>query len=127
MMSPRAFISFEMEDRWARDFLVQHARDSRNEIDFVDYSVQNPFDSAWKTNCRARIAATQGTIVLIGATTFASEAVLWEIAETIRQRHFLFGIQIRKDANNRIPAGLPPTNVIRWDFKQVTEWLSTWV
>lgn len=35
-MPPRAFISFEMEDRWARDFLVQQAKDKRNDIEFVD-------------------------------------------------------------------------------------------
>jgi hypothetical protein len=27
MAPPRAFTSFEMEDKWARDFLVQHAKD----------------------------------------------------------------------------------------------------
>jgi hypothetical protein len=39
-MSPRAFISFEMEDDWARKFLVQDAHDSRNDIEFLDYLVQ---------------------------------------------------------------------------------------
>jgi len=26
-MAPRAFISFQMEDKWARGFLVQHAKE----------------------------------------------------------------------------------------------------
>lgn len=126
-MAPRAFISFEMEDRWARDFLVQHAKDKRNDIEFVDYSVQNPWDSSWKTNCKERISRTKGTIVLIGPTTYASEAVLWEIAETVRQGHYMFGVQINKDKTHTVPAGLAPKNVIRWDFDQMVEWLSTWV
>jgi hypothetical protein len=96
-MPPRAFISFEMEDKWARDFLVQQAKDRRNDIQFVDYSVQDPFDSAWKTRCKERIARTRGTIVLIGETTYRSEAVKWEIAESNRQGHYLFGIQINSD------------------------------
>jgi hypothetical protein len=29
MAQPRAFISFEMEDKWARDFLVQQAKDKK--------------------------------------------------------------------------------------------------
>jgi hypothetical protein len=70
-MAPRAFISFEMEDRWARDFLVQHGKDKRNDIEFVDYSVQDAFDSAWKTQCRERIGRTKGTIVLVGPTTYS--------------------------------------------------------
>lgn len=63
MATPGAFISFEMEDRWARNFLVEHAKDKNNDIQFVDYSVQEPFDSSWKTNCRERIARTKGTII----------------------------------------------------------------
>lgn len=125
-MPPRAFISFEMEDKWARDFLVQQARDQRNDIQFVDYSVQNPFDTSWKTNCRERIKQTSGTIVLVGPTTYNSSAVLWEIEETARQGNFLFGIQIHKDRTHPIPAGLPATDVIRWDFNQIIRWLATW-
>jgi len=34
MAKPRAFISFEMEDRWARDFLAQQAKDKNNDIEY---------------------------------------------------------------------------------------------
>ncbi|MFD5079008.1 TIR domain-containing protein [Streptomyces sp. NPDC058371] len=127
MARPRAFISFQMEDRWARDFLKEHARNPGNEVDFVDYSVQDPFDSSWKTQCRLRIAQTKGTIVLIGPTTYQSEAVDWEIRETINQNHYLFGIQISSDKTHRVPDGIPSSAVIRWNFSQISTWLSTWV
>lgn len=126
MAPPKAFISFEMEDKWARDFLAQHAKDKKNDIEFYDYSVKDPFDSKWKTECVKRIALTKGTIVLVGPTTSKSEAVLWEIAETIRQSHYIFGIQINKDKTHPIPKGLPNQNVIRWDFEQISSWLKTW-
>lgn len=125
-MVPRAFISFEMEDRWARDFLVQQSKDKRNDLQFVDYSVQDAFDTAWKTNCRSRIAQTKGTIVLVGSTTHKSAAVIWEIGETLRQHHYLFGIQIDRESSHPIPAGVPAANVIRWDFEQIVKWLGTW-
>jgi hypothetical protein len=127
MPAPRAFISFEMEDKWARGFLVQHAKDKKNDIEFFDYSVQDPFDSKWKTECTKRISSTKGTIVLIGPTTYKSEAVLWEIAETARQGKYIFGIQINRDKTYTIPQGLPSKNVIRWDFEQIIQWLKTWV
>lgn len=127
MASPRAFISFEMEDKWARDFLVEQAKDKKNDISFYDYSVKDPFDSKWKTECKKRIALTKGTIVLIGPTTYKSEAVLWEIAETSRQDHYIFGIQINRDKTHLVPKGLPAANVIRWNFEQIIKWLSTWV
>jgi hypothetical protein len=127
MAEPRAFISFEMEDHWARVFLVQQARDKNNDIAFYDYSIKDPFDSKWKTECTKRIAMTKGTIVLVGKTTWKSEAVLWEIAETIQQDHYIFGIQINRDETHTIPKGLPSQNVIRWDFDQIVKWLKTWV
>lgn len=126
MSQPRAFISFEMEDRWARDFLAQHAKDDNNEIEFYDYSVKDPFDSKWKTECRKRIGVTKGTIVLVGKTTWKSDGVLWEIAETAVQDHYMFGIQINRDQTHPIPKGLPSKNVIRWDFAQIAKWLKTW-
>lgn len=126
MAKPRAFVSFEMEDKWARDFLAQHAKDKNNDIEFLDYGVKDPFESKWKTECRKQIVLTKGTIVLIGSTTYRSEAVLWEIAETIRQDHYIFGIQINQDKTHRIPDGLSSQNVIRWDFSRIVSWLSTW-
>lgn len=126
-MGPRAFVSFEMEDRWARDFLVQQAKDKNNDISFVDYSVQDPFDSSWKTQCELRIGRTKGTIVLIGPTTYKSEAVIWEIAETGQQGNYLFGVQINKDETHPIPVGLSSGSVIRWNFDKIVQWLSTWV
>lgn len=125
-MAPRAFISFEMEDQWSRSFLVQHAHDRNNSIEFQDYSVKTPWDQSWKTNCKARIARTAGTIVMIGPTTFRSDAVLWEVAETRRQGHPLFGIQINHDRTWPIPQGVPSSSVIRWDFDLIVARLATW-
>lgn len=45
-------ISVEMEDKWARDFLVQQAKDENNEIEFYDYSGQDPLESKWETGCK---------------------------------------------------------------------------
>lgn len=125
MATLRAFISFEMEDRWARDLLVQHAKAKNDEIEFYDYLVTDPFDSEWKSECKRRMAKTNGTIVLIGPTTSKSGAVAWEIAESHRQGHEVLGIQINNSEANPLPAGLPGTNVIGWDFDQVVEWLKT--
>lgn len=126
MAKPRAFISFEMEDRWARDFLVEQAKQRNNKIEFVDYSVHDPFDSKWKTNCKDRIARTAGTIVLIGKTTYRSEAVLWEIAETKSQEHKIFGIQISSYATYPVPQGVPSSRVIRWNFDKIVSELERW-
>jgi hypothetical protein len=122
----RAFVSFQMKDRWSRDFLVQHAHDRDTSVDFIDYSVHEPFDEKWKSKCGARIAETKGTIVMVGLNTARAEAVLWEIAETTRQRHPMFGIQINSGKTHPIPVGLPSSRVIRWDFDAIAAELKRW-
>lgn len=115
-----------MEDSWARDFLVGQARNKNNNLEFTDYSVHEPFNEAWKTNCRARISRTRGTIVLVGPTTSKSPAVLWEIAETTRQDHPMFGVQITSDKTYPIPSGLSASRVIRWSFDRIVGELEAW-
>jgi len=126
MAGPSAFISFETEDRWARDLLVQHAGRAGGGIQFVDYSVYDPFDSDWQTACTERIARTQGTITLIGPTTYRSDPVLWEIAETCRQGKHLFGIQIDRGCDYPVPRGLPVTRVVHWEYRAIVGELGRW-
>ena len=126
MAHPRAFISFQMEDQWARGFLAQHAHSKNNQIEFLDYSVKEPFESKWKTNCKVRILATRGTIVLIGKTTYQSDAVTWEIEETKRQGHGLFGIKIYRDEICPMPTALQGYPVINWDFDAIVGELNKW-
>lgn len=115
-----------MEDRWARDFLREHAHQQRVPFEFLDYSVKEPFESKWKTNAKARISLTKGTIVLIGSGTSRSDAVLWEIAESSRQGNPVFGIQIHHDKTHAVPAGVPTSRVVRWDFSAIARELNSW-
>jgi hypothetical protein len=103
MTTPRVFVSFEMEDRWAREFLKQQSSRRADGPSFVDFSVKDPYDRAWKTECKKQIARTRGTIVLIGHTTYASAAVLWEIEETKQQGHHLLGMQIYAGRAQKTP------------------------
>lgn len=51
----RIFISFALENKTSRDFLVGQAKSAKSPFEFVDMSVKQPWDSAWKTNCRTKI------------------------------------------------------------------------
>jgi DNA-dependent RNA polymerase auxiliary subunit epsilon len=47
--SKRVFISFHMEDEAQVQLLRQQAKDERYNIEFIDYSIKEPFDERWKT------------------------------------------------------------------------------
>src|SRR5271166_6314027 len=52
----RIFIAFAVEDKFARDNLVHQAKDQEHvPFDFTDMSVKEPWESAWKSNCRTKI------------------------------------------------------------------------
>ena len=66
----RIFIAFAVEDKFARDNLVYQAKRQPNTpFDFTDMSVKEPWDSMWKTNCRAKIKGCDGVIAFISRNT----------------------------------------------------------
>jgi hypothetical protein len=125
-MAKRAFISFQMEDISKRNHLKNQAVDKRNDLEFVDYSVKQPWDNSWKTECKKRIAMTSGTIVIVGDTTHQSEAVRWEIEESDRQGHPVFGIWGRPGARPALPIGLSHSRIIEWKIERIIEQIDSW-
>lgn len=81
----RVFISFAIEDKILRGFLVGQKNNARTAIDFTDYSVKEPWDSSWKTNCRARIKSCAGMIGIITHNTPKADGQLWELKCAIEE------------------------------------------
>src|SRR6266508_2893692 len=75
----RVFIAFAVEDKTYRDFLVGQARLKKSPFDFLDFSVKEPWDEKWKTNCRTRIKGCDGVVALISKSTRSADGELWEI------------------------------------------------
>ena len=75
----RVFISFAIEDKVLRGFLVGQKNNARTAIEFTDYSVKEPWDSSWKTNCRARIKGCRAVIGIITPNTQKADGQLWEL------------------------------------------------
>ena len=75
----RVFVSSAIEDRNLGTLLVGQKKNSRNEIEFTDYSVQQPWSSSWKMNCRARIRQCRGVIGIVTRNTPHADGQLWEL------------------------------------------------
>lgn len=120
------FISFHVADEAYVELLRQQAKDEKYELEFRDYSVKEPFDEKWKTNCRERIAQTSCTVVMIGEETASREAVNWEIEESYRQGKKVIGVKINRDKNHPIPQALKDHNapVINWNLKEIQKLLN---
>jgi hypothetical protein len=119
------FISFRVEDE-AQVNLFRHQAKEGMGIEFRDYSVKEPFDEKWKTNCKERIAQTSALICFIGPETAKSEAVNWEIEEAYRQGKKVIGVRIYKDENHPIPKALKDHNapIVEWDNTKISQLLA---
>ena len=67
------------EDKNIRDLMVGQSRNKNTPFEFADMSVKEPWDNAWKTQCRERIRSCHGVIVLVSKNTFKADGVHWEI------------------------------------------------
>lgn len=115
------FISFHIEDEAQVTLLRNQARSENFDVEFRDYSVKEPFDEKWKSQCRERIAQTSATICMIGPGTANRDAVLWELEESYRQGKKVIGVRIYRDRNDPVPQPLKDhgSPVVNWDTAEI--------
>lgn len=118
---PRVFISFHMEDEAQINLLRQQAKNEQSDIQFTDYSVKEPFDEKWKTQCAERINRTSVVIVMVGPETHQREAVNWEINKAYELNKKVVCVRIYRDENHKIPQSCKENNakVINWDLNSI--------
>lgn len=124
-MSKRIFISFAVEDVRSRDFLVQQARDKRSPFEFVDMSVKEPWDSAWKTKCRIRIKGCDGVIALLSKKTWNADGAKWEMKCASEEGIPMIGVHIYKDEKGAIPSELNSYKVIEWTWNGIATFIDS--
>jgi hypothetical protein len=82
------FISFAHEDMAQVNLLRGQAKNASSELEFNDWSLQEPFDSSRaeyiKQGIRERIRQSSATLVFVSTVTHASRWVDWEIRESLR-------------------------------------------
>ena len=119
------FISFNMDDEAQVNLLRYQAKDNEFGIEFRDYSVKEPFDEKWKTNCKERIAQTSALICMIGENTAQREAVIWEIKEAYRQGKKVIGVRKHRDQDHPVPKPLLEHNapIVNWNLAKISKLL----
>lgn len=116
----RVFISFAIEDQWAARYLAGQAKDERSPFAFIDMSVKNPWDEAWKTQCRARIRGCDGMIAFVSTKTARADGALWEIRCAKAERIPLIGMYTTTDSRPMyLPADLAGVRVVDWTWPNI--------
>lgn len=121
------FISFAIEDKVYRDYLVAQAKDKRSPFTFTDMSVKKKWDDAiWKRQCRKKIKGCDGVIVLLSKNTYHAGGVRWEMKCALQEQIPMIGMHIKKKDEDRgsIPPELDDCNVISWSWENLDEFIN---
>ena len=102
------FISFAAEDLALVNFLRGQAKNENSNLDFIDRSLREPYDSEnveyIKRGIRERIRQTSVTVCFITENTAQSKWVDWEIRESINLGKGVVAMY----QGERPPSNLPP-------------------
>jgi hypothetical protein len=122
-MALRVFISFAKEDIRYRDLLVGQGKNHDTPFDFQDMSLQEPFDSKWKTRCREKIKECHAFIALLSKKTWRAEGARWEMSCAAEEGIPTIGIHIYKDNKGAIPPELQG-RVVSWRRDTIAKFIS---
>lgn len=126
----RVFLSFQNEDLQLVNAFRGQSRSEQSGLDFIDFSLQVPFNSQdadyIRRGIRTRIQACSVTIVLVGETTYQSEWVDWEIRESLRLGKGVVAVRLGKEPSSRLPSAVVENDipVLPWDNRVIMERLS---
>jgi len=116
----KAFLSFVEEDLNLVNLFRGQAKNSNSDLEFADYSIKEPFDSAnadyIARGITEQIKRAQITICLYGPTTFSSRWVDWELRKSMELGKPILGVSLYSDGTiQHYPAALANCPRVNWD------------
>lgn len=129
-MAKRVFLSFVVEDLDLVNLFRGQAKNKNNDLEFDDYSVQEPFDSNDAAYIRGkikeRITRSALLLCLIGTTTSKSRWVNWEITTADDLDKRVGGVRLHSDSRKDIaPKALTDAGgkLMDWDIDAIVKWI----
>lgn len=109
------FISFAAEDIDEVNLLRAQAKNERNDIEFNDHSVKEPYDSTRAEYIRQkiseRIARASACVVYLSQDAFRSKWVRWEVEKSLELGKKVIGTYPGSTRPTELPAWLRRTGI----------------
>jgi hypothetical protein len=96
------FIAFAIEDVKQRDLFKGQSLHPRAPFEFIDMSVKEAYDNAWKDKVRTRIKRSDGVIALVSKNSLTSSGQKWEIQCAREEGKKVLGIWAYSDDRTNI-------------------------
>ncbi len=121
----RIFISFAIEDEWARNHLVGQAKNEKSPFEFVDMSVKEPWKEEWKKNCRSKIKGCDGVIAIISKNSPNASGEKWEMTCANEEGIPMIGLRAKSDDYTSPPEEFGSHKVIAWTWAGIAEFINS--
>jgi hypothetical protein len=109
------FIAFAKEDENSRVLFSGQNLHPRSPFEFIDMSVKQPYERAWKERTRTRIRRSDGVIALLSSSTPKADGQLWEIECAREEGKRLMGIWLGDYRTKPTAMGSAPCKIWTWD------------
>jgi len=125
------FISFAGEDLNEVNLLRGQAKNKNSELEFIDRSLQKPFDSKdveyIKRGIRERIRQSSITVCYLSESTAQSKWVDWEIRESIALGKGIIAMYKGDSPPAKIPSAIKEFKIklVPWDHKILSRVIDT--
>jgi hypothetical protein len=119
----RIFTSFAIEDANLRTMLVGQGRNKKTPFEFVDMSVKEPWDNAWKTNCRTKIKGCDGVIGIITNNSSKATGQLWELQCAYNEGIPVLLIYGNTDRPSNLPDPVKGRRINLWTWDNISAFL----
>lgn len=123
-MKKRIFISFAIEDKVYRDFLVGQSRKENSPFEFIDMSVKEPWLSDWKARCRTKIKGCDGVIALISKNTASASGEIFEIECSYEENIPVMLMYINNDRSTNLPRIIQGKRINIWSWSSITSFIN---
>lgn len=107
------FVAFAIEDERQRDFLKGQSLLTTSPFEYIDMSVKEAYDDAWKEKVRTRIRRSDGVIALVSKDSLTSSGEKWELSCAREEKKRTLGIWAYTDDRTNLPG--TSTVVWTWD------------
>lgn len=122
----RIFISFAIEDKWAKEYLVGQAKNDRSPFEFINMSVNEPFDEKWKTQCRSRIKGCDGMIAFVSKNTAKADGAIWEVKTSKEEGVPVIAVYTTTDDRpTSLPAEYSNVKKVAWTWPNIKAFLDS--
>jgi len=119
----RIFTSFAIEYANLRTMLVGQGRNKKTPFEFVDMSVKEPWDNAWKTNCRTKIKGCDGVIGIITNNSSKATGQLWELQCAYDEGIPVLLIYGNADRPSNLPDPVKGRRINLWTWDNISAFL----